>query len=81
MHCLNGKSMKLFYKVVAIIFHTYDDRGAHSPYFDAVLTVVIILFLHAVHIGLLLTFHRNTSCLGAQRRVDQCNGSMGHYIL
>ncbi len=53
MHYLNFNDMKVFYKIPAIIYRTYDDRGAHSPYFDAILTMIIILFFHAVHIGLL----------------------------
>ena len=53
MHYLNGKKMKLFTRMVAIIYRVYDDKGAHSPYFDAILTIVVILFLHTVHVGLL----------------------------
>lgn len=45
--------MNFVSKIVAAIYHTYDDRGISIPHFRAIITIVIILFLHAVHIGLL----------------------------
>ena len=45
--------MSFFSKIVAVIYRMYDDRGISIPHFRAIITIVIILFLHAVHIGLL----------------------------
>lgn len=45
--------MNFLYKIPAIIYRTHDERGAHSPYFDMLLTIVFIVFIHAVHIGLI----------------------------
>jgi hypothetical protein len=45
--------MNFVYKVFAIVYRTYEDKGNHSPYFDTILTVVFLLYLHVVHIGLL----------------------------
>jgi uncharacterized membrane protein YagU involved in acid resistance len=45
--------MNFVSKIVAAIYRTYDDRGISIPHFRAIITIVIILFLHAVHIGLL----------------------------
>ena len=46
-------SMKFLYKIVAIIYRTYDDRGIDIPHFRALITILIIIFLHVVQIGLL----------------------------
>lgn len=51
--------MKVFLKIVAIIYRTYDDRGAHSPYFDTVLTIVFVLFMHAIHFSLIFNVSSN----------------------
>ena len=53
--------MNLVYKVFAIVYKTYDDKGNHSPYFDTVLTFVFLLFLHLVQIGLL--FNLPSDCI------------------
>ena len=53
MHYLMVRSMNFFYKTVAIIYLGYDERGIDIPHFRALITIVLILFLHAVHIGLL----------------------------
>ena len=45
--------MKFLYKIVAIIYRTYDDRGIDIPHFRALITILIIIFLHVVQIGLL----------------------------
>jgi hypothetical protein len=45
--------MNFVYKVFAIVYRTYEDKGNHSPYFDTILTFIFLLFLHLVHIGLL----------------------------
>lgn len=45
--------MNLFLKIAAIIYRSYDDRGVDIPYFRAIMTIVIILFLHMVHIGII----------------------------
>jgi hypothetical protein len=45
--------MNLVYKFFAIVYRTYEDKGNHSPYFDAILTIIFLLFLHLVQIGLL----------------------------
>jgi hypothetical protein len=45
--------MKTFFKLPAIIYRTYIDRGQDIPYFRTIVTIVSILFLHAVHVGLL----------------------------
>jgi hypothetical protein len=44
--------MKALFKLPAIIYWTYIDRGQDIPYFRTVITLVSILFLHAVHVGL-----------------------------
>jgi hypothetical protein len=45
--------MNLFIKIASIIYQTYDDRGVNIPYFRTIMTIVLLLFLHAVQIGLL----------------------------
>lgn len=44
--------MNIFIKIVAIIYRSYEDRGVDIPHFRAIVTTVLILFLHMVHIGL-----------------------------
>ena len=45
--------MNLIFKVFAIIYRTFDDRGLDSPYFRALVMVVFLFFIHLVSIGLL----------------------------
>lgn len=45
--------MNFFYRIAAIIYRGYDERGINIPHFRALITIALILFLHAVHIGLL----------------------------
>lgn len=45
--------MKYLIKGVATIYRMYDDRGLSIPHFRALITVLLILFLHSLHIGLL----------------------------
>jgi len=48
--------MKILIKLPAIIYRTYIDRGQDIPYFRTIVTLVSILFLHAVHVALLFDF-------------------------
>lgn len=45
--------MNLLIKIAAIIYRTYEDRGISIPYFRAITTIVLIMFFHVVHLGLL----------------------------
>ncbi len=45
--------MKFIYKIIAIIYRTYDDRGQDIPHFRGIVTVLFLLFLHIVCIALL----------------------------
>jgi hypothetical protein len=45
--------MNLIFKVFAIIYRTFDDRGLDLPYFRALVIVVFLFFIHIVSIGLL----------------------------
>jgi len=45
--------MNLIFKVFAIIYRTFDDRGLDSPYFRALIMVVFLFFIHLVSFGLL----------------------------
>ena len=45
--------MNFFTKIAAIIYHTYDQKGLDIPHFRTITTIVMILFLHIVHIGLI----------------------------
>jgi hypothetical protein len=45
--------MRFFTKIAAIIYRSYDDRGVDIPHFRMIITIVFILFIHAVHIGLI----------------------------
>jgi hypothetical protein len=51
--------MNFLYKCFAIIYKTYDDKGLDIPHFRAISTVIFCLFLHIVHIGLLLDVPSN----------------------
>lgn len=46
--------MKFILKAFAIVYRMYEDRGASIPYFRTIITILLILFLHTVHIGLLV---------------------------
>ena len=45
--------MSFLYKIPAIIYKSYDEKGIDIPHFRAIMTIVMILFLHSVHIGLI----------------------------
>ncbi len=45
--------MKFILKAFAIVYRMYEDRGASIPYFRTIITILLILLLHTVHIGLL----------------------------
>jgi len=45
--------MNFFYKLVAIIYRTFNDRGVDIPHFRAIITVVFLFFLNIVIVGLL----------------------------
>ena len=45
--------MNFLYKIPAIIYKSYDYKGVDIPHFRALMTIVMILFFHAVHIGLI----------------------------
>ena len=51
--------MTFLYRIVAIIYQNYDERGVGIPHFRTIITVVFILFIHAVHIGLLFELPSN----------------------
>jgi hypothetical protein len=51
--------MNFFVKIAAVVFRTFDNKGAHSPYFDTILTIYLISFFHTVHIGLLFNISSN----------------------
>jgi hypothetical protein len=46
-------------KLVAIVYKSYDDRGIDIPHFRALITVILVIFLHAVQIGILLKLPSN----------------------
>ena len=45
--------MSFLYKIPAIIYKSYDEKGIDIPHFRAIMTIVMILFLHIVHVGLI----------------------------
>jgi hypothetical protein len=45
--------MNFLYKLFAIIYRTFDDRGVDIPHFRAIVTIIFLFFLHVVFIGLL----------------------------
>ena len=51
--------MNFLYRLIAIIYRTYDDRGMDIPHFRTLVTIIAILFLHLVQIGLLFTYPSN----------------------
>jgi magnesium-transporting ATPase (P-type) len=44
------------YTIPAIIYQIYDKRGTDIPHFRALITIVLILFLHLAHASLLFDF-------------------------
>src|SRR4030095_3047123 len=44
--------MIIIYKLTAIIYRTYEDKGLDIPHFRAIATVIFSLFLHIVQIAL-----------------------------
>ena len=49
----SAEKMSFLFKIVAIIYKSYDDRGVDTPHFRALLTIILSLFLTAVNVGLL----------------------------
>lgn len=45
--------MNFLYKIVAIVYRTYDDRGQDIPHFRAIITILFLFFVNTVHLGLL----------------------------
>lgn len=45
--------MNFIYKLIAIIYRTYDDRGHDIPHFKAIVTVLFLFFVNIVCVGLL----------------------------
>jgi len=45
--------MNFLLKTIALIYHSFDDRGIDIPHFRAMTTIVFILFLHIMHAGLI----------------------------
>jgi hypothetical protein len=43
----------LIYKLIAIIYKTYDDKGIDDPHFRAIITILFLLFIHIVCVGLI----------------------------
>jgi hypothetical protein len=46
-------NLNILYKIPAIIYKSFDTRGVDIPHFRAIMTIVLIIFFHAVHIGLI----------------------------
>jgi hypothetical protein len=52
-----GKQLKcshinFLYKIVAIIYKSYDDRGVDIPHFRALMTIILSLFLTVTNVAL-----------------------------
>ncbi|SHF95324.1 hypothetical protein SAMN02745131_03944 [Flavisolibacter ginsengisoli DSM 18119] len=45
--------MNFIYKLFAIIYRTYDDRGLDIPHFRAITTIVFLFFLNIVSVILI----------------------------
>lgn len=45
--------MKMINKLPAVIYHTFIDRRQDIPYFRTIVTIIAIVFMHAMHIILL----------------------------
>ncbi len=45
--------MKFIYKIIAIVYRTYVDRGQDIPHFRGIVTILFLLFLNIVCIALL----------------------------
>jgi hypothetical protein len=45
--------MRLLYKVVAIVYKTFDDRGTDIPYFRSLVLILFLFFINLVSLGLL----------------------------
>ena len=52
--------MNFFYRIIAIVYKSYDDKGLDIPYFRTIITVIFSLFLHIVQIGLLFDIPSNS---------------------
>jgi hypothetical protein len=45
--------MKLLYKIFAVVYRTFDDRGIDIPYFRSLVLVIFLFYVNIVSIGLL----------------------------